>query len=71
MIFICNFYLHKKSQIDSLWAVMGEQGKYHLVDLDSVCSSIQPGGVVLRRLGVFRKAVLVILLCRYAKQGNR
>ena len=71
MIFICNFYLHKKSQIDSLWAVLGEQRKYHLVDLDSVCSSIQRGGVALRRLGVFRKAVLVILFCRYAKQGNR
>jgi len=55
----------EKLHRDFLWGGLGEDFKYHLVSLSTVCSPISEGGLGIRNLRTFNKAVLEKLLWRY------
>jgi hypothetical protein len=48
----------KKLQRDFLWGGVGEEFKYHLVKWSKVCSSLSEGGLSLRKLMDFNRALL-------------
>ena len=52
-------------QCNFLWGGMGETHKYHLVGQDKVCSSIQSGGLGVRHLIPFNRALLGKWLWRF------
>jgi hypothetical protein len=56
----------EKLQRDFLWGGMGDEHKFHLVNWQQVCSPIQYGGLGIRKLSVFNKALLGKWLWRYA-----
>jgi hypothetical protein len=47
-----------KIQRDFLWGGMGEDRKFHLVNWNQVCQPINLGGLEIRNLRVFNKALL-------------
>jgi hypothetical protein len=55
----------EKLHRDFLWGGLGEDFKYHLVSWSTVCSPISEGGLGIRNLRTFNKAVLEKLLWRY------
>jgi len=57
--------LIEKIQRDFLWGELGEEFKYHLVSWFKVCSSISEGGLGIRNLMVFNRALLGKWLWRY------
>ena len=48
----------EKLQRDFLWGGMGDEHKFHLVNWQQVCLPIQYGGLGIRKLSVFNKALL-------------
>jgi hypothetical protein len=48
----------EKLQRDFLWGGMGEEFKYHLVSWEKVCTPILNGGLGIRNLVLFNRALL-------------
>ena len=48
----------KKLQRDFLWGGLSNEHKYHLVNWQQICSPIQSGGLGIRNVAVFNKALL-------------
>jgi len=55
----------EKLQRDFLWGGLGEEFKFHLVNLSKVCSPISEGGLGVRNLLVFNRALLGKWMWRY------
>jgi len=55
----------EKLQRDFLWGKLGEEFKFHLVSWSKVCSSISEGGLGIRNLLVFNRAMLGKWMWRY------
>jgi hypothetical protein len=53
-------------QCDFLWGGMGEEFKFHLVNWQKVCTPIREGGLGIRNLKCFNRALLGKWLWRYA-----
>jgi hypothetical protein len=48
----------EKLQRDFLWGGIGDEFKYHLVKWSKVCTPVSEGGLGIRNLVVFNKALL-------------
>ena len=55
----------EKLQRDFLWGGMGDEHKYHLVNWQQICAPLQHGGLGIRNLSCFNKALLGKWLWRY------
>jgi hypothetical protein len=55
----------EKLHCDFLWGGLGEDFKYHLVSWSTICSPISDGGLGIRNLRTFNKALLGKWLWRY------
>ena len=55
----------EKLQRDFLWGGLGEEFKYHLVSWSKVCSPVSVGGLGIRNLLMFNRALLGKWLWRY------
>jgi hypothetical protein len=55
----------EKLQRDFLWGGIGDEFKYHLVKWSKVCTPVLEGGLGIRNLVVFNKALLGKWLWRY------
>jgi hypothetical protein len=55
----------EKLQRDFLWGGMGDEHKYHLVNWQQICAPLQHGGLGIRNLSIFNKALLGKWLWRY------
>jgi hypothetical protein len=55
----------EKIQWDFLWSGFGEEFKYHLVSWSKFCSPIFEGGLGIRNLMVFNRALFDKWLWRY------
>jgi hypothetical protein len=58
----------EKLQRDFLWGGVGEEFKYHLVRWSKVCSPLSEGGLGLRKLVDFNRALLGKWLWRYGHE---
>jgi hypothetical protein len=58
----------EKLQRDILWGGIGAEFKYHLVSWSKICSPIYEGGLGIRNLQVFNKALVGKWLWRYANE---
>ena len=48
----------EKLQRDFLWGGMGDEHKYHLVNWQKICATLQHGGLGIHNLSIFNKALL-------------
>ena len=55
-------------QRDFLWGGLGEEFKFHLVNWDSICSPVQCGGLAMKNLRLYNKALLGKWLWRFGKE---
>jgi hypothetical protein len=55
-------------QCGFLWGVIGEEFKFHLVDWPKVCLPVREGGLGIRNLRCFNRALLGKWLWRYASE---
>ena len=55
-------------QCDFLWGGTGEEFKFHLVNWPKVCSPIREGGIGIRNLSCFNRALLGKWLWRFASK---
>jgi hypothetical protein len=55
-------------QRDFLWGGLGEEFKFHLVNWDSVCSPVQCGGLAMKNLRLYNKALLGKRLWHFGKE---
>ena len=53
----------EKLQRDFLWGGIGDEPKFHLVHWKKVCEPLQNGGLGIRNLTIFNKALLGKWLC--------
>jgi hypothetical protein len=53
---------------DFLWGGLGDEFKYHLVNWSTVCSPVSEGGLGIRNLRTFNRALLGKWLWRYAQE---
>jgi len=60
----------EKLQRDFLWGGIGKEFKYHLVRWDKVCSPISEGGLGIRNLRTFNRALLGKWLWRYGSERD-
>jgi hypothetical protein len=60
----------EKIQHDFLKGGLGKEFKYHLVSWSNVCSSISEGGLGIRNLMVFNRALLDKWLWHYGLEGG-
>jgi hypothetical protein len=58
----------EKLQRDFLWGGLGDEFKYHLVSWSKVCSSVSVGGLGIRNLLMFNRALLGKWLWRYGRE---
>uniref|UniRef100_A0A2N9FL13 Reverse transcriptase zinc-binding domain-containing protein n=1 Tax=Fagus sylvatica TaxID=28930 RepID=A0A2N9FL13_FAGSY len=58
----------EKLQRDFLWGGMGDEHKYHLVNWQKICATLQHGGLGIRNLSIFNKALLGKWLWRYGAE---
>jgi hypothetical protein len=58
----------EKLHRDFLWGGIGEEFKFHVVNWSKVCSPISNGGLGIRNLRIFNKALLGKWLWRYAHE---
>jgi len=58
----------EKMYRDFLWGGIGEEFKFHLVNWSKVCSPISSGGLDIRNLRLFNKALLGKWLWRYVHE---
>ena len=58
----------EKLQRDFLWCGMEEKPKYHLVNWSHICSPFENGGLAIRDLGRFNKALLEKWLWQYGSE---
>jgi hypothetical protein len=58
----------EKLHRDFLWGGLGEEFKYHLVSWSKVCSPISEGGLGIRNLRIFNRALLEKWLWHYAHE---
>ena len=58
----------EKLQRDFLWGGVGEEFKYHLVKWSKVYSPLSAGGLGLRKLVDFKRALLCKWLWRYGHE---
>jgi hypothetical protein len=57
-----------RSYRDFLWGGLGDEFKFHLVNWSKVCSPISEGGLGIRNLRTFNRALLGKWLWRYAHE---
>ncbi|KAG7950083.1 hypothetical protein I3843_13G094100 [Carya illinoinensis] len=60
----------EKLQRDFLWGGLGDEFKFHLVKWKQVCRSIPGGGLGVRNLRVFNRALLGKWLWRFAREPD-
>jgi hypothetical protein len=60
----------EKIQRDFLWGGMGDEKKLHLVSWNQVCHPLRIGGLGIRSVLKFNKALLGKWLCRYANESE-
>ncbi|XP_042950267.1 uncharacterized protein LOC122282377 [Carya illinoinensis] len=58
----------KKLQRDFLWGGIGEEFKFHLIRWEQVCRPISNGGLGIRKLRIFNRALLGKWLWRYYRE---
>jgi hypothetical protein len=58
----------EKLQRDFLWGGLGDEFKYHLVSWSKVCSPVSMGGLGIRNLLMFNRALLGKWLWRYGRE---
>jgi len=58
----------EKLQKDFFWGGIGEEFKYHLVRWDKVCSPISEGGLGIKNLRTFNRAILGKWPWRYGSE---
>ena len=63
-------YRLEKLQRNFLWGGMGEEFKHHLVGWDKVCTSKEKGGLGVRSLTLFNKALLGKWLWRFGLEEH-
>ena len=61
----------ERIQRNFLWGVSEDVFKYPLVAWDKVCLPIESGGLGIRRIGLFNKALLGKWLWRFGNENNR
>jgi hypothetical protein len=60
----------EKLQRDFLWGGPGEEFKYHLVSWAKVCTPISKGGLGIRNLVLFNRALLGKWLWRFGRERD-
>jgi len=58
----------EKLHRDFLWGGLGEEFKYHLISWSKTCSPISEGGLGIRNLRIFNRALLGKWLWRYVHE---
>ena len=61
----------ERIQRNFLWGALDDVFKYPLVAWDKVCLLVESGGLGIRRIGLFNKALHGKWLWRFGKKSNK